>query len=33
VCPKINAGIAAYLHDNGMQSVAELVGTLDTRTA
>ncbi len=32
VCPKINAGIAAYLHDNGMQSVAELVGTLDTRT-
>ena len=33
VCPKINAGIAAYLHDNGMQSVAELVGSLDTRTA
>ena len=30
VCGKINAGIASYLHDNGMQSVTELVGTLDT---
>jgi dihydroorotate dehydrogenase (NAD+) catalytic subunit len=30
VCRKINAGIVEYLHDNGMQSVAELVGTLDT---
>jgi dihydroorotate dehydrogenase (NAD+) catalytic subunit len=30
VCRKINAGIVAYLHDNGMQSVTELVGTLDT---
>jgi dihydroorotate dehydrogenase (NAD+) catalytic subunit len=30
VCRKINAGILAYLHDNGMQSVTELVGTLDT---
>jgi len=31
VCAKINAGIASYLRDSGMQSVAELVGTLDTR--
>jgi dihydroorotate dehydrogenase (NAD+) catalytic subunit len=31
VCGKINAGIAAYLHENGMQSVKELVGSLDTR--
>jgi len=30
VCPKINAGIAAYLAGNGLASVAELVGTLDT---
>ena len=30
VCAKINAGIASYLRDSGMQSVAELVGTLDT---
>ena len=30
VCPKINAGIAAYLADNGLASVADLVGTLDT---
>jgi dihydroorotate dehydrogenase (NAD+) catalytic subunit len=30
VCGKINAGIASYLRDNGMQSVTELVGTLDT---
>jgi dihydroorotate dehydrogenase (NAD+) catalytic subunit len=30
VCRKINAGIVEYLHDNGLQSVAELVGTLDT---
>ena len=30
VCPKINAGIAAYLADNGIASVADLVGTLDT---
>jgi dihydroorotate dehydrogenase (NAD+) catalytic subunit len=29
VCPKINAGIAAYLEANGMGSVAELVGSLD----
>jgi len=29
VCPKINAGIAAYLEANGMASVAELVGSLD----
>jgi dihydroorotate dehydrogenase (NAD+) catalytic subunit len=30
VCPKINAGIGAYLADNGLASVADLVGTLDT---
>jgi dihydroorotate dehydrogenase (NAD+) catalytic subunit len=30
VCGKINAGIASYLRDTGMQSVTELVGTLDT---
>jgi dihydroorotate dehydrogenase (NAD+) catalytic subunit len=30
VCPKINAGIAGYLAANGLGSVAELVGTLDT---
>jgi dihydroorotate dehydrogenase (NAD+) catalytic subunit len=29
VCRKINAGIAAYLAQNGMVSVADLVGTLD----
>jgi len=29
VCRKINAGIAEYLAANGMQSVRELVGTLD----
>jgi len=29
VCPKINAGIAAYLADGGLASVSELVGTLD----
>ncbi len=29
-CPKINAGIAAYLAANGLASVADLVGTLDT---
>jgi dihydroorotate dehydrogenase (NAD+) catalytic subunit len=28
VCHAINAGIAAYLHANGLSSVAELVGTL-----
>jgi len=28
VCPKINAGIAAYLAANGMASVSELTGTL-----
>jgi len=30
VCPKINAGIAAYLAGAGLASVADLVGTLDT---
>ena len=30
VCPKINAGIAGYLAANGLESVADLVGTLDT---
>jgi dihydroorotate dehydrogenase (NAD+) catalytic subunit len=30
VCRKINAGIVDYLRDNGMQSVTELIGTLDT---
>jgi len=30
VCPKINAGIAAYLRRHGIASVAGLVGTLDT---
>jgi len=30
VCPKINAGIAGYLADTGLGSVADLVGTLDT---
>jgi len=30
VCPKINDGIAAYLAANGLASVADLVGTLDT---
>lgn len=29
VCRKINAGVAAYLAENGMGSVAELVGSLD----
>jgi dihydroorotate dehydrogenase (NAD+) catalytic subunit len=28
VCHEINAGVAGYLHANGMSSVAELVGTL-----
>ena len=28
VCGKINAGIAAYLHQHGMKSVTELVGSL-----
>ncbi len=28
VCPKINAGIAAYLREHGLASVRELVGTL-----
>ena len=28
VCPRINAGIAGYLTQNGMQSVSDLVGTL-----
>jgi dihydroorotate dehydrogenase (NAD+) catalytic subunit len=32
VCPKINAGIAAYLAGNGLRSVSELVGSLDTST-
>jgi len=31
VCPKINAGIAAYLDANDMGSVSELVGSLDVR--
>jgi dihydroorotate dehydrogenase (NAD+) catalytic subunit len=30
VCPMINAGIAGYLAANGLGSVADLVGTLDT---
>jgi dihydroorotate dehydrogenase (NAD+) catalytic subunit len=30
VCPKINAGISAYLRRHGIASVAGLVGTLDT---
>src|SRR5512137_425821 len=30
VCRKINAGIAAYLAENGFANVAELVGTLQT---
>jgi dihydroorotate dehydrogenase (NAD+) catalytic subunit len=30
VCHKINAGIADYLRENSMRSVADLVGTLDT---
>jgi dihydroorotate dehydrogenase (NAD+) catalytic subunit len=30
VCRKINAGIAAYLAEQGIASVADLVGTLDT---
>ena len=30
VCPKINAGIAAYLAEAGLASLADLVGTLDT---
>ena len=29
VCRKINAGIADYLRRHGMQSVSELVGTLE----
>jgi dihydroorotate dehydrogenase len=28
VCPKINAGIAAYLRQHGLKSVTELVGSL-----
>jgi dihydroorotate dehydrogenase (NAD+) catalytic subunit len=28
LCPKINAGIARYLHEAGMRSVSELTGTL-----
>jgi dihydroorotate dehydrogenase (NAD+) catalytic subunit len=28
LCPKINAGIANYLRDVGMKSVAELTGSL-----
>ena len=28
VCKKINAGIAAYLHEHGLKSVRDLVGTL-----
>jgi dihydroorotate dehydrogenase (NAD+) catalytic subunit len=30
VCGKINAGIAAYLHEHGMKNVSELVGSLRT---
>ena len=30
-CRKINAGIDAYLQANGMATVTELIGTLDTR--
>jgi dihydroorotate dehydrogenase (NAD+) catalytic subunit len=30
LCPKVNAGIAAYLRNAGMASVAELTGTLAT---
>lgn len=30
VCPKINAGIAAYLDRHGFESVEHLVGTLVT---
>jgi dihydroorotate dehydrogenase (NAD+) catalytic subunit len=30
VCGKINAGIVAYLHEHGMKSVTELVGSLRT---
>jgi dihydroorotate dehydrogenase (NAD+) catalytic subunit len=28
LCPKVNSGIAAYLRDAGMASVAELIGSL-----
>ena len=30
VCKKLNAGIAKYLARHRLQTVAELVGTLDT---
>jgi dihydroorotate dehydrogenase (NAD+) catalytic subunit len=30
-CRKINAGIDAYLQANGMTTVTDLIGTLDTR--
>jgi dihydroorotate dehydrogenase (NAD+) catalytic subunit len=30
-CRKINAGIDAYLQANGMATVTDLIGTLDTR--
>jgi dihydroorotate dehydrogenase (NAD+) catalytic subunit len=30
VCAKINSGIAAYLHEHGMKSITELVGSLRT---
>ncbi len=32
VCRRVNAGIADYLARNGMQSVSELTGTLQTRS-
>jgi dihydroorotate dehydrogenase (NAD+) catalytic subunit len=33
VCQRVNAGIAAYLRENGFKNVTELVGTLQTGTA
>jgi dihydroorotate dehydrogenase (NAD+) catalytic subunit len=33
VCPKINAGIAGYLAQHGMQSVTELIGTSSAHVA
>ena len=32
ICRKVNAGIASYLHEHGLRSVREIVGSLRTAT-
>lgn len=33
ICPEINAGIAEYLDEHGMDSITDLIGSLDTASA